>query len=68
MKPGLKPTPIMMIVRADGSVYEREAGWCPSCRGPTCPACDGRPCVPYEKRVEAEERAARTFLCEAEAL
>lgn len=61
MKPGFS-RPQTLIFRADGTHYEREAGFCQSCYQHVCPRCDGKDCQPYEKKVDLEEKAARQGL------
>lgn len=64
LRPGFG-TPQTMILRADGSSYMRDAGWCRKCSAHICPRCDGGACVPREKRADLEEAAARrVFSCQ----
>lgn len=55
----------VMIYRPDGSFYFREAGRCRSCDDYICPRC--APCergsLHSLRRIEAEEKAARKFVC-----
>ena len=63
MKPGFRTTPVTLILRGDGTQYEKEAGYCRRCQGYICPRCDGKECYPYHMRIEDEEKAARKFIC-----
>lgn len=45
----------VMVFRADGSHYFKEAGFCRSCFEPICPKCDGKGCNNRFKRLELEE-------------
>lgn len=58
MKPGFG-TPQTMILRADGSHYAMDAGWCRKCSTYICPRCLGAPCVSREQRADLEEAQAR---------
>lgn len=48
----------VMVFRADGSHYFKEAGFCRSCFQPICPKCDGRGCSNRFARMEQLERGA----------
>lgn len=52
----------VLVFRADGTHYMKEAGFCRGCFQPICPRCDGKPCSNRFKRMEEEERAARKLL------
>ena len=62
LRAGMNTVPQMVVVRADGSNYLRDAGFCRSCWQHVCPACDGKECKPHLKQVEEEEAAARRLL------
>lgn len=47
----------VMIFRADGSHYLKEAGFCRACMKPICPKCDGKPCNNRFRRLEEQEKA-----------
>jgi hypothetical protein len=53
----------VMVFRADGTHYMKEAGFCRSCMKDICPRCVGKPCDNRFKRLEREEAAARRFIC-----
>lgn len=53
----------VMVYRADGTHYMKEAGFCRSCMKPICPRCVGKECSNRFKRMEMEETAARKFIC-----
>lgn len=48
----------VMVVRADGSHYFLEAGFCRQCMEPICPKCNGKPCSNRHRRMEQQEKAA----------
>lgn len=64
MKPGLNAKPYMVVLRGDGSVYEKEAGFCRNCFGHICPACDGKECKNYFAKLDEAEKIARKIICE----
>lgn len=55
----------VMVYRADGTHYMKEAGFCRSCMKPICPKCNrpGAPCNNRFRRMEQEEAAARKLIC-----
>lgn len=53
----------VLVFRADGTHYMKEAGFCRSCYKPICPICDGKPCSNRFKRLDEQEAAARKFTC-----
>lgn len=53
----------VLVYRADGSHYMKEAGFCRSCFQHICPACIGKPCFSRFKRLDQEEAAFRKFIC-----
>jgi hypothetical protein len=54
--------PQIMIFRADTTHYLVEAHRCRNCFQFVCPKSEcQRECVPFEKKLDAEERAARFF-------
>jgi hypothetical protein len=61
VKPGGGPLQCM-ILRADGTHYFKDAGFCRSCMEPVCPRCDGKPCDNRHRRLDREEEAARPKL------
>ena len=63
LRAGLGGNPEIMIFRADGTHYLREARRCSNCWKFVCPkpGCN-QDCVPFEKKLDQEERAAR-FIC-----
>lgn len=69
MKPG-HGTPYVMVYRSETEVYEKEATRCSRCWQFKCPkaACNGPDCVPYEKKLDLEERAARANIGNFECL
>jgi hypothetical protein len=65
MKPGFGSKPFMVVMRADGTHYEREAGFCRNCYGHICPVCDGKGCKPYLAKIDEDEAAQRKrLICE----
>lgn len=52
----------VMVFRADGTHYLKEAGFCRSCMEPVCPKCDGRPCNNRHRRMELLESASALIL------
>ena len=64
LAPGFS-APFMMVFRADGSHYMRDSVKCLNCYQHICPACEAkRECVPFEKKVDEEEKAARRLICQ----
>lgn len=53
----------VMVFRADGTHYMKEAGFCRSCMKPICPRCVGKGCNNRFRRLEAEEALARKLIC-----
>lgn len=49
----------VMVIRADGTHYMKECGFCRSCMEPVCPKCAGKPCDNRFRRMEAEEKVVR---------
>lgn len=48
------------IVKVEpGARAEDCGGFCRMCMAPVCPKCADGPCVPFEKKLEAEEAAYR---------
>lgn len=63
MRAGFGPAQVK-VMRADGSHYFVEAPFCRGCFRHICPRKEcGEQCVPFEKRLEIEERAARRMIC-----
>lgn len=60
--PGFGKPLQVAVVRADGSVYMKDAGFCRNCFRHICPRCENFECVPLEKKLELEERAARRLI------
>lgn len=57
--------PQVMIFRADATHYMRDVSRCLNCYRFICPRCEGKPCIPFEKKVDLEEAAARKrIVCE----
>lgn len=52
----------VMVFRADGTHYLKEAGFCRQCMAPICPKCDGRPCSNRFRRLEAQEKEAAKMI------
>lgn len=52
----------VLLFRSDGSHVMADAGFCRNCFRHICPRCDGKPCVPFEKRLDDEERSARGLI------
>jgi hypothetical protein len=65
MKAGFNSKPYMVVIKGDGSIYEREAGFCRKCYGYVCPVCDGKECQNYLAKIDEEEKIARKIICEA---
>jgi hypothetical protein len=57
-KSGLGRLQVAIIMR-DGTTQMRDAGFCRNCFRHVCPRCDGKECVPFEKKIDLEEKAAR---------
>lgn len=55
--------PQVLVFRADGSHVMRDIGFCRNCFRHICPRCEGKDCLPFEKRIDAEERVARRLVC-----
>lgn len=49
----------VMIQRADGSHYFKQAGFCRNCMHHICPKCDGKPCRNRFAYLDEIEKAAR---------
>lgn len=64
VKPGFNSTPYIFVVRADATMYEREAGFCRKCYGYVCPVCDGKECSNFHARLDEREKVARKIICE----
>lgn len=63
VRSGLSGNLEVLVYRADGTHYLKEAGFCRSCMKDICPACDGKPCSNRFRRLDEQETAARKFLC-----
>jgi hypothetical protein len=59
---GLRATPQVMIFRADGTHYMKDAGFCRDCYQHVCPRCDGKPCDNRFRRLDREEAEARKLI------
>lgn len=46
----------VLVYRADGTHYLKEAGFCRSCYKPICPRCVGKLCDNRFRRLEEEEK------------
>jgi hypothetical protein len=56
--------PEVLVYRADGTHYMREAGFCRNCMAHICPRCVGKDCSNRFKKMDQDEAAARKrFLC-----
>lgn len=55
-------TPQITVYKADGTNYEKDAGFCRACFHYICPICDGKPCSNRFKRLDEEEKVARSLI------
>lgn len=53
----------VLVYRADGTHYLKQAGFCRNCYKEICPACVGKPCSNRFRRLDEQEAAARKFIC-----
>jgi hypothetical protein len=57
----------IMVFRADGTHYMKEAGFCRSCMAPICPICTGKPCSNKFAKLDEDEmrayQAQQRFVC-----
>lgn len=53
----------VLMFKNDGSHVLRDIGFCRNCYRYVCPRCEGKECVPFEKKLDLEEAAARKFTC-----
>lgn len=59
-KPGWDKPLQVAVIRNDGSVFMKDAGFCRKCYRHICPRCENTfECTPIEKRMEDEEKAWR---------
>lgn len=62
-KAGLGGPLQVAMIQADGSVRMIDAGFCRSCWRHICPRCQNNfECVPYQKKIDIEETAARKLI------
>lgn len=52
----------VLVFKADGTHYMRDAGFCRSCYQPVCPKCDGKPCDNRFRRLEEEEKKQKIII------
>lgn len=62
MQAGFGP-PRMLIFKADGTHYLKEIERCLKCFQFICPRAQCVECIPYLKKVDDAEKAARKFIC-----
>jgi len=56
--------PQIMVMRADGSNILMDYTMCRKCMAFICPVCaKKRECVPFERKLEIVEKAARKMVC-----
>lgn len=59
-EPGWNKPLQVAVVRADNSVYMKDAGFCRRCYRHICPRCENKfECTPIEKRFDDEEKEWR---------
>lgn len=55
----INSTPQVMVYRADGTHYMKDAGFCRACFAHICPRCNGKECSNRFKRLDQEEALMR---------
>lgn len=55
-------TPQVLVYRADGTHYMKDAGFCRACFSHICPLCNGKECSNRFKRIDEEEKLCRKLL------
>ena len=59
VRPGVGKPLSVLVYRANGTHYLKEAGFCRNCMAPICPACDGKPCNNRFRQLDEDEKRAR---------
>lgn len=62
-QPGFNQPLQVAMIQADASVVMKDAGFCRQCYRHICPRCENKlECVPIEKAIDLEEKAARGII------